>query len=68
MSGKPQRLIDIDETDDAFMVDHEEPGAEPKTTNKLTNANDARRRLEAYWEQKALEDELKHIDEWDESD
>jgi len=68
MTGTPQRLRDEQEIAE-FAVDHDELHAEitPESTD-LTNANDARRRLEDYWAQKALEEELKNIDDWDDAD
>ena len=71
MSAKSQRLSDSIESDE-FLTDPEEPQTEVQPEDvqlpaNLTNANVARRRLEEYWEQKALQEELKHID-WEDED
>ena len=66
MSGRSLRLND-DLKQEEYSIDPEELQTEviPMSEN-LTNANDARRRLEEYWEQKALQEELKHINGDDE--
>lgn len=67
MSGKSQDLHSIE--DEEFAADPEEQHIEAALEPaKLANANDARKRLEDYWEQKALEEELKRIDDWDDAD
>ena len=68
MSGKSQDLFD-DIEDDGFATDPEAKQAEAALeSGKLAHANDARKRLEDYWEQKALEEELKRIDDWDDAE
>jgi hypothetical protein len=59
MSGKPRKVRDDEPYDSA----EEMPRA--PATERLTPASDARRRLEDYWAQKALNEELKKIDDWD---
>lgn len=72
MSGKSQQFYE-EFSDDEFepgtgdqLQDQEVAGV--RRPNTLTSARDARKRLEDYWEKKALEDELRDIDHWDDTD
>ena len=72
MSAKSQRLSESFDGDE-FLTDPDELQTEVQAEHvqlpaNLTNANVARRRLEEYWEQKALQEELKHIDGDDDED
>jgi len=67
MSGNPQHLRQVIDEDRLEIDDHDDQvTSEPAAA--LSNASDARRRLEDYWAQKALDEELKNIDDWDETD
>lgn len=59
MSGKPRK-----QRDDEPFIDADEMPRAP-AADGLARASDARRRLEDYWAQKALDEELKKIDDWD---
>jgi hypothetical protein len=71
MSGKSQQFFEEfsddefesgsgDQPEDQRVTGGRKPGA-------LTSARDARKRLEEYWDKKALDDELRDIDDWDET-
>ncbi len=62
MNGRTEQQFDdeyADEFDDQTDEDHNLPD------ENIQKVTDARRRLEAYWEKKALDEDLKDLDDWD---
>jgi len=59
----PEELFD-DEFDDNFE-DQVSPKDEKQPPLRTQKASDARRRLEDYWEEKRLKDQLKGLDDWE---
>ena len=62
MEEKSEPLFDEDHFDDEF--EDQDSGRVGPEMGELKHAADARKRLEAYWEKKALEDDLKKLDDW----
>lgn len=64
MAGNPEELFDsYDESDDLDDHSEIEPSA-PATS--IQHAAQARRKLEQYWADKRLAEQLKSLNDWDE--